>query len=137
MFVLLSVNLLTILTVCHPTLRAHWFSKLGADEKAKADALFEHVYREYNEKIPRAADVPVQPTPATESSSFLDVLASVPDIPEAATTEVVDLKASELARWHRFEGGKGDPYHPLVWWKVGFYNSLSIASIHVSAGPCK
>ncbi|KZT64307.1 hypothetical protein DAEQUDRAFT_678786 [Daedalea quercina L-15889] len=109
-----------VATICHPALRANWFSKLGAHEKLKAEALFEHVYKEYEKKIPRPADIPVQSQPE-RSSSFLDVLADVPDIAEAKEPEVVDPKASELARWYRFEGGKGDAYHPLVWWKVSSF----------------
>ena len=102
--------------VCHPTLRPQWFGKLGDTERKRAEALFEHIYSEYAKKIPKPADVPTTGM-TTPSDSFLDHLAAVPDAPESEAQKAA-AKDTELERWIRLEGGKGDAYHPLVWWKV-------------------
>ncbi|EPS96490.1 hypothetical protein FOMPIDRAFT_48168 [Fomitopsis schrenkii] len=108
-----------IATICHPTLRAKWFNKLGEDARIRAEALFKHVFREYELKIPKAADTPVHVTPKGASDSFLDMLAEVPEAVDSTAAAGANVEqVSEVDRWFRMEGGKGDPYHPLLWWKV-------------------
>ncbi|KAH9833981.1 uncharacterized protein C8Q71DRAFT_711760, partial [Rhodofomes roseus] len=51
--------------------------KLGSEEKARAEVLFEHVFRKYELKLPKAADVPARPAPVATPSSFLDTPGSV------------------------------------------------------------
>ncbi|TFY56694.1 hypothetical protein EVJ58_g7479 [Rhodofomes roseus] len=117
-----------IATVCHPNLRVNWFSKLGSEEKARAEVLFEHVFRKYELKLPKAADVPARPAPVATPSSFLDMLSSVPDVPDPEAQDEA-AQTSEVERWLRFEGGKGNPYDPLVWWKEHAHKFPVIASM--------
>lgn len=100
--------------VCHPALRHDWFDNLGDDQKDKAWTLFEHVYAEYEKTTEKPKDKPAVATPITASGSFLANLANV------AKPRVVKESSArpELSRWKENEGGGGDFYYPLVWWKV-------------------
>ncbi|TFY51128.1 hypothetical protein EVJ58_g10725 [Rhodofomes roseus] len=105
-----------IATMCHPCLRSKWFKKLGSLEKVKAEALFEHVFHEYEKKQPKKTDNQKQSQTAEVPDLFLDRLAAVSDDSEGELP-VADPKSSEIARWLRFEGGKGHSYRPLDWWR--------------------
>ncbi|KAH9829928.1 uncharacterized protein C8Q71DRAFT_717528 [Rhodofomes roseus] len=110
------LNILMLSTVCHPCLRSKWFKRLGALEKVKAEALFEHVFHEYEQKQPKRAEVQRKAQP-NEPHSFLDRLAAISDDSEDDLAKA-DPKLSEMTRWLRFEGGKGHSYRPLDWWRV-------------------
>ncbi|KAH9912012.1 ribonuclease H-like domain-containing protein [Fomitopsis serialis] len=105
-----------VATVCHPNLRVNWFSKLGSEEKLRAEALFEHVFHEYEKKLPKATDAPARPAPVATPASFLDLLSA--DVPDPEAQDGADVQDSEVVRWLRFEGGRGNPHDPLGWWKV-------------------
>lgn len=91
---------------------------MGEEPRERAEALFKHVFHEYKQKIPQAADAPPRTAPEEASASFLAMLAEVPETAETTTAVDGTAKISEVDRWFRMEGGKGDPYHPLLWWKV-------------------
>ncbi|KZT08290.1 uncharacterized protein LAESUDRAFT_649153 [Laetiporus sulphureus 93-53] len=86
---------------------------LGEDRKERAWTIFEYVFQEYEKTGPK---VVVKPQMASQpiTQTFLDTLTS--DVDFAADTPVI--AESELERWKRGVGGKGDPYAPLIWWKV-------------------
>jgi hypothetical protein len=77
--------------------------------------LFEHVYEEYATTTPAA---PPSPVKLKQSDSFLaslvarDLDSDIEDAPEPAG------KKSEFERYCLGEGGSGDAYKPLAWWKV-------------------
>lgn len=70
--------------------------------------------------MPKLADAPVRAAPEQASSSFLDMLAEAPEPVTTAAAANGTADVSEMDRWFRMEGGKGDPYYPLLWWKVGW-----------------
>ena len=123
---IISFVLRFLLPVCHPMLRSQWFNKLpdGQQEKEHAEALFSHVFDQYQQKAPKPDDVPTQRT-TVPPPSFLDMLAALPDLPSPMGN--VPLKDTELEHWFRFEGGRGDAYHPLLWWKVSWLTSATKA----------
>ena len=76
-----------------------------------------HVYREYEKKVQKPVNAPVQVEPVVKSSSFLDMLADIPSLPSSISI-AKPPDVTECDRWYRLEGGKGDTYHPLLWWKI-------------------
>ncbi|TFY78260.1 hypothetical protein EWM64_g5750 [Hericium alpestre] len=63
-----------IATICHPSLHIDWFDELSDDRRAKAWALFEHVYNDYKASEPEIEDVP-QAALVDEPSDFLTLVA--------------------------------------------------------------
>ncbi|TFY60202.1 hypothetical protein EVJ58_g5298, partial [Rhodofomes roseus] len=116
-----------VATLCHPCLRSKWFKRLGVLEKVKAEALFEHVFHEYEQKQPKRAEVQRKAQP-NAPHSFLDRLAAVSDDSEDDLAKA-DPKLSEMTRWLRFEGGKGHSYRPLDWWREHAHDFPVIASM--------
>lgn len=111
--------------VCHPGLRAHWFTNLGADEHTQARTLFEAVYRIYSEEQPPPPVAPA-PEPTPSEMDFLETVGAAPQIPEPADTPI----RSECERWFLLEGGRGNLKQPLAWWKVSRGPSLPVRNAH-------
>lgn len=107
-------------------MRQAWFSCLGAEEKNKAWASFEHVFKEYQKDVPIPADTPAISSASAEQSSFLDSLSAAVDFAGEQGSAPV---RSELDHWKDGEGGKGDTYYPLIWWKVSPSSHSAIESI--------
>jgi len=104
-------------TACHPHLRLGWFLNLGDDAYKSALALFEHVFKEYSEQQGQSDSAFPQPAPAPipPSNNPLALLARRPKNPHPVQ---VAPPQPEIERWISEEGGLGDPYKPLQWWKV-------------------
>lgn len=122
-------------------MRAAWFRRTASHEtdptklkKAQDDAvtrakiIFEasasgyqaemDAESEESDATPKASAAPLQSSQS--SSSFLDDFCDIPDITplEVPTMSRYESLQDELKRYYAFEGGKGDLFDPLAWWKV-------------------
>lgn len=123
-------------------MRAEWFRKTAPmspdpikhrkyqDEAVNAvKLLFTDVAKKYQRELAadtlKPSDAPT--TPATKplgrsdsAASFLADFCDVPDItvPSTPTVTPEAQLEEELNRYWEFEGGRGDLFDPLLWWKV-------------------
>ncbi|CAA7264626.1 unnamed protein product [Cyclocybe aegerita] len=127
-------------TVLHPNLRTRWFSKLGQGkpDESRVEALLHHVAETYKEEHPAQNNHEDTSTftglksLAARSRDILEDICDV-DIPEATkiTSQQTALE-DEIKRYIKFEGGKGNLYDPLAWWKARTPKS---SVIHGAAFP--
>ena len=104
--------------MCHPFLQARWFDTLSADEKSKAQVLFQYVYEQYKKEVLSVTgeDPPKASTKGGKPRGFLLKVAQLALVLGVEFTPAPAL--SEVECWERFEGGKGEEDDPLTWWKV-------------------
>jgi hypothetical protein len=122
----------TFKTVLHPHLGFNWFSKLGSDRAAKAKAIFEHAFKEYQcryEPQPPTTSNPPKRTPS--ANNFLDSVCLV-DL-ESESISLPTPFMSELDRFLSIDAsfGLGDRENPLLWWKVCFHCIFYLRPSHI------
>jgi hypothetical protein len=140
----LGLNPIPLLPIAlHPSLRAEWFRKtvpIDRDPKKTAQAqddairkvkmIVKVVAKHYQDELlaEASANTPqanMAPTPqplgrTASSSSFLEEICDVPDVVPLAvpTMTPTEQLEDELSRYFTFEGGRGNLFDPLAWWKV-------------------
>jgi hypothetical protein len=109
----LHYSLLIYSKVCHPGMRAKWFEEIQGE--TEAEVLIQHVYDEYAEKFNTATTKPATVAPPADPNDFLASALKLPNFSEAGTTSSC---RTELERYLAGEGGSGDLYNALAWWRV-------------------